>query len=66
MERTGRTTIKETLKRIRALGLTAAFDSALQEFRIDYRNAEQDTAYFTDDREDAMATALHMAKGIGR
>jgi hypothetical protein len=52
--------IKQTLSAIRALGLTATYDYELREFCITLKG-NCASAYFTDDRDDALATARHMA-----
>lgn len=54
------------LDQIRRLGMVATYNSALQEFRIDYPRHDarrtNSTAYFTDDAGDAMATAYAMSR----
>ena len=52
--------IKATLAAIRALGLCAQYSAEWHEFRVSYQGNPAST-YYTDDREDALATARHMA-----
>lgn len=34
------------------------------EHRVNFKNGREATAYYTDDKDDAHATAAHMAKNI--
>jgi hypothetical protein len=53
-------TEKELFAQVRALGLTIrAYDA---EYRINYKAAQEATAYYTSDRDDALGTAKLMAK----
>ena len=53
-------TIKDTLSAIRALGLTANW-TQFAEYRINFVGGDEATAYYTNDAEDAVKTAEHMA-----
>lgn len=53
--------IRELKAAIRALGLTCRFLSTTGEFRINYTGGKEATAYYTEDRDDALATAQQMA-----
>ncbi len=59
-------TITEVVKAIRATGMTCKYSSEYQEFKIDYPKSDsrwnEDTAYFTTYRDDAIETAKVMAK----
>lgn len=60
-------TITETKQRIRQLGLTCRYDSATGEFRVNLLpqdGGNEDTAYYTDDRQDAVDTAQAMSVGL--
>jgi hypothetical protein len=46
---------------VRALGLTVT-KTAHAEYRVNYANGAEETAYYTDSAEDALATAQLMAK----
>lgn len=54
-------TLKQTLKAIRSVGLSVSYDSATGEFRVTLPGSKAGEGYFTDDRADALATALDMA-----
>lgn len=51
-------TIKEALGRIRDMAMTARYRDG--EFRVNYINGKEVTAYYTNSPEDAIATASHM------
>lgn len=53
-------TDKQTLSYIRALGLSVR-KTPEGEYRINTRCAGEGTAYYTDDRDDAIDTARQMA-----
>lgn len=59
-------TIREVKTAIHAMGLTCRYHAAYAEFRIDYLRSDvrwtTDSAYFTTDRSDAVATARRMAE----
>lgn len=64
-------TNKDVVTAVRALGLIARYVSEYAEWRIDYRQNDArktaDSAYFTNDRQDAYQTSVAMAnwqKGI--
>lgn len=63
-----RMTIKDTLKACRALGISATWFAATNEFMLDYRRGDPRyasgrlRAYFTSDRDDAVATAELMSE----
>ncbi len=48
---------------VRGLGLTISKNS-FGEYRINYPGAGEETAYYTDDPEDAMGTAQLMAETL--
>lgn len=54
-------TIRDTLKAISDLGMAGKYDPAVREFRVNYPKGREGTAYYTDDREDAVGTARLMA-----
>lgn len=58
--------IKDTLQVCRAYGCTASWRSDIQEYRICPRGSGEEQAYYTDDAEDAMLTAVEMASHIGK
>lgn len=53
-------TIKQALAEIRAIGMKARYDSSTKEFRVNTPNGTEATAYYTDDRYDAIGTAKAM------
>lgn len=57
-------TVKETLATIRNLGISAMYNSEYREYRINYRlddpRRTEMSSYFTNDAEDAIATARVM------
>lgn len=57
--------ITDVLTHIRKLGLTVSYQPEYQEFRIDYKRSDprwnEDSAYYTTFRDDAMQTANEMA-----
>ncbi len=55
-------TIKRTLQQIRQHGLTASWKPNTGKYRINYLGASEDTAYYTNDGTDAIATAEAMAR----
>lgn len=55
-------TINQTLKAIKALGLTARYNPEYQEYRINIPNGKEATAYYTNDSEDAIKTAESSAE----
>ncbi len=50
----------EALNEIRSLGMTATVKE--REFRINYKGGSEETAYYTDDPQDAVDTAKHMKR----
>jgi hypothetical protein len=55
-------TIKETLEAIKALpGMFAKYSSVYKEFRVRHVNCP-DADYFTEDRGDALMTAVKMSE----
>ena len=54
-------THKQTMQAIRSLGLSVSFDSDTSEYRINFECGSERTAYYTDDRVDAINTAKAMA-----
>jgi hypothetical protein len=57
-------TVVETMKAIRALGLTVRRSDG--EWNINYRGGRPATAYFTTDNDDALAIARAMIAGRER
>lgn len=57
-------TIMETLAQIRRLDLCATYNAEYNEFRVAYPSDARngDKGYYTSDRNDAIATAQHMAR----
>lgn len=59
-------TIEEVCYKVKILGLTCKYYSDIQEFRINYKITDsrwnEDTAYYTTYRDDAVETAKVMAK----
>lgn len=57
--------ISEVMRAVRSLGLTCRYQSAYDEFRIDYPRKDsrwnEDSAYYTTYRDDAVETAKVMA-----
>lgn len=49
---------KAMMKQIRKLGLSVSKTDG--EFRVNYRGGSEETAYFTNDCQDALATAIAM------
>lgn len=72
-------TRKQTLDAIRALGLVASYDGDSEEYRVAYsygflaggrteqqrqKDWQERSAYYTDDKDDALGTAKHMAANM--
>jgi len=55
-------TQRETMKQIRDLGLTVS--SKNDEWRVNYKNGTEDTAYYCEDKKDALDTAKFMVSEI--
>ncbi len=55
-------TQKQTMTIIRSYGLTVNIKDG--EYRVNYKNGEEGTAFYTDDKEDAVNTAKLMYDGI--
>lgn len=54
-------TKNEAKKRIKDAGMRGTYNTDAEEWRVAYPNNDEDTAYYTDDMEDAVATAEYMA-----
>jgi hypothetical protein len=58
-------TITQVRTQVKALGMVCGYQSEYQEFRVDYLKSDSrwsvDSAYFTTDPDDAVATARAMA-----
>lgn len=58
--------IKDVAPAVRALGLSCVYNSAYQEWKIDYRKQDarwtEDSAYFTTYPDDAVLTAREMSR----
>ena len=52
-------TVYQTLQAIRQMGLTASCSQG--EFRLNYRHGIEAQAYYTNDKQDALDTAILMA-----
>lgn len=56
-------TKKQFFEAIKGLGnITARYDSDLKEYRVNLRGGKEATAYYTDNRDDALDTARAMSK----
>lgn len=60
-------TIQQTIQAIRAMGLSCNWNAEYQEFRVNYAKRfdsrwTKDSAYFTNDKDDAIATAKVMSQ----
>lgn len=55
-------TQKETIAQIRALGMSVRYVSDTGEYRVNFKNGSEDTAYYTDCPIDALGTAKAMKK----
>jgi hypothetical protein len=58
-------TIKEAITTIKAMGLRCKWIPETREFRINFLNGSEATAYYTDSVEDAIGTALQMKTQSG-
>lgn len=56
-ERMARATLK-------ALGISLSHDHDADEYRVNYRNGKEATAYYTNDLEDAVGTGRAMAQWL--
>lgn len=63
-------TITGTIERVRSLGLTCTYNSSFQEFTVNYKSTDpryrpgnMGTSYYTADADDAVQTAIRMARG---
>jgi len=52
---------RTTVAVIRAMGLTATYDRAAGEYRINLPGASERSAYYTPDSDDALVTARAMS-----
>jgi hypothetical protein len=66
-------TQKELFAAVRALGLVCTFDADAREYRVTFRAdavpsrvKRENAAYYTNDREDALATAKTMLAAFQR
>lgn len=55
-------TIREAQAELRPLGIVLTKDVASGEYRVNYRGGEEATAYYTDDKVDALHTGREMAR----
>lgn len=55
-------TQRETKKQIRDAGMRSSYDSDTEEWRVAFPDNDEDSAYYTDDAEDAVNTARAMAE----
>lgn len=51
-------TLKQAKEKLAAFGMSLRHRDG--EYRVNFRNGSEATAYYTDDREDAVDTAMHM------
>lgn len=54
-------TDKELYAQVRSLGMSCRREFG--EYRVNFRNGKEDTAYYTNSREDALITAEAMLRG---
>lgn len=47
-----------------ALGVSIKFDRDYREYRVNYHGGREETAYYTDDLEDAYLTGVRMSQEI--
>lgn len=53
--------IKETIRRVKLIeGMTARWIADAKEYRVNYKDGDEQSAYYTDDAIDAISTALQM------
>jgi hypothetical protein len=60
-------TLKQAKAELKPLGITITYKSTWNEYRVNFqqnRGGSEDTAYYTDDREDAVATGREMAREL--
>lgn len=50
----------DMMQRIRDLGMTVSVKDG--EIRVNYKGGKEETAYYTNDRDDAVVTAQSMAR----
>lgn len=64
----GTLTIAQTLDAIRKLGFQASYRTEYKEFRVTLRGLDKEhaeaSAYYTNDKQDAIDTAVWMAKDM--
>jgi len=53
-------TLKDLKDAARELGMTVSYNADTQEYRVNFRNGVEATAYYTNDRLDALQTMTHM------
>lgn len=56
-----RYSIRATRQLVQMLGLTCRYNPNLREFRVNFKNGAEATAYYTPDRDDALQTARAMS-----
>lgn len=49
---------------IREMGMTLSFNSETREYRVNFKDGKEETAYYTEDLHDAVMTASRMAATI--
>lgn len=53
--------IKETIRRVKLIeGMTARWIADTKEYRVNYKDGDEQSAYYTGDAIDAIGTALQM------
>lgn len=55
-----RMTVIQVQQAIRQLGMTCGYNPSTREYRVNFPKAVEDTAYYTNDAEDAIDTAKAM------
>jgi hypothetical protein len=58
-------TLKDLTKAAQAIGMTIRWNADYREYRVNFRSGDEATACYTNDRDDALATAQAMAKQRG-
>jgi len=53
-------TLKDLKDAARELGMTVSYNADTQEYRVNFRNGVEATAYYTNDRLDALQTMTRM------
>jgi hypothetical protein len=54
--------LRQAKDRLKELEMTITWNSVTREYRVNSVNGNEDTAYYTDDLDDAVGTALMIRK----